>query len=134
KVPHYNSIFDYFDDAATTETLMRLISMSSLPMKAIESDFAVDSTGFTSSRFHRWFDHKYGAVKQEHDWVKAHFMCGVKTNVVTAVEIHDRNASDTPQLPALLDKTAESFTVNELSADKAYASVDNFAAIDKYGT
>ena len=45
--------------------------------------------------------------------------------------VHDRNASDTPQLPSLLDATAENFNVQELSGDKAYASVDNFAAIDR---
>jgi hypothetical protein len=47
-------------------------------------------------------------------------MCGVKTNVVTAVEIHDMNAADAPQLPALVDVTAKNFTIREVSADKGY--------------
>ncbi len=42
----------------------------SLPLKAIETEFAVDSSGFSTSKFVRWFDQKYGLVKQEHDWVK----------------------------------------------------------------
>lgn len=99
----------------------------------MECDFAVDSSGFTSSRFVRWFDHKYNAVRQEHDWVKCHIACGVKTNVVTAVEIRERNSNDCPILPDLLGTTAKTFKVSEVSADKQYASIDNFAAIDAHG-
>jgi transposase len=131
RLPHFNSIFNYLENPGLTPILTSLILESSKPLASVESDFAVDSTGFASSRFIKWYDHKYGCVRQDHDWVKAHFVCGVKTNVVTAVEIHDRNASDTPQLPSLLNTTAQNFTVRELSADKAYASVDNFAALDR---
>jgi len=133
RVPCYNTIFNYLDDATMTPVLSDLITASSLPLRSVESTFAIDSTGFTTSRFTRWFDHKYGCVRNDHDWVKAHFVCGVKTNVVTAVEIHDRNASDTPRLPSLLDATARHFDVRELCADKAYASVGNFAAMDRHG-
>ena len=80
-----------------------------------------NSSGFSTSRFVRWFDQKYGTLRQEHDWVKVHLMCGVRTNVVTAVEIRDRHAADTKSLPYLVDMTAENFSVREVSADKAYA-------------
>jgi hypothetical protein len=33
-------------------------------VKVVESDFAVDSSGFTTSRFIRWFDHQCGVVRQ----------------------------------------------------------------------
>lgn len=72
-------------------------------------------------------------MRQEHDWVKVHLMCGVKTNVVTAVEIYDRNANECPILPALLATTAKTFTIREASADNQYASKGNFEAIGKYG-
>jgi transposase len=133
KLPHYNSIFRYLEDVALTPLLRDLIVRSSRPLQAIECDFAADSTGFTTSRFHRWFDVKYGVVRFEHDWVKAHVMTGVKTNIVTAVEIHDRNASDTKQLPALLATTAKNFVVAEVSADKAYGSIKNINAISDLG-
>jgi transposase len=112
--------------------LRELISRSSLPLKAIETDFAVDSSGFSTSRFVRWFDQKYGTIRQEHDWVKVHLMCGVRTNIVTAVEIRDRRAADAKLLPYLVDMTAENFAVREVSADKAYASVRNYDAIERY--
>jgi hypothetical protein len=51
--------------------------------RAVELDFALDSSGFRSSRFVRWFDHKYGKPMQEHDWVKVSLMTGVKTNIAS---------------------------------------------------
>jgi transposase len=133
KVPHYNSIFNYLENPALTPILSALIAESSRPLKSVEVDFAADSSGFTTSRFIRWYDHKYGKVRQEHEWVKVHLMCGVATHVVTAVEIRDKDASDTKLLPALVDATAENFKVREVSADKGYGSVSNYEAIASHG-
>jgi hypothetical protein len=59
------------------------------------------------------------------DWVKVHLMCGVKTNIVTSVEITHAHAGDSPQFPALFQATAENFTVKSVAADKAYSSSRN---------
>src|ERR1043166_5649101 len=128
KVPHFNSIFNYLENPALTPILREMITESALPLKAIETDFAADSSGFTTSRFIRWFDHKYGAVRQQHEWVKVHLMCGVSTHIVTAVEIRDKDASDTKLLPALVDATAANFRVREVSADKGNGSLSNYDA------
>ena len=60
-------------------------------------------------------------------------MCGVRTNIVTAVEIRDKDASDTKLLPALVDATAQNFKLNEVSADKGYGSLKNYKAIQYHG-
>jgi transposase len=133
KAPHYNSIFNYLENPELTPILRELITQSSLPLSSVETNFAVDSSGFTTSRFVRWFDHKYGQVREQHDWVKCHLMCGTKTHVVTAVEIHDRHASDSLQLPALVETTAQNFQMSEVSADKGYASKANADAVTKAG-
>lgn len=98
KLPCYNSIFNYFENEALTPYLKMLIEESSLPLTAIESDFAADSSGFSTCRFYQWVDAKYKNPKLVHKraWVKVHLMCGVKTNVVTAVEMTDRYAADCP--------------------------------------
>jgi transposase len=132
-LPHFTSIFHYLENPAMFDVLKQLIEESAKPLAAVESDFAADSSGFVTSRFIRWFDHKYGVVKQEHDWVKVHVMTGTKTNVVTAVEIHDRDASDTKLLPTLVDSTAKGFTMKEVSADKGYSSINNHNVIAKHG-
>src|SRR5260370_11322354 len=92
--PPFNSLFNYLENPSLTPILRTLITETSLPLKSVEADFAADSSGFTTSRFVRWFDHKYGTVRQQHEWVKVHLMCGVRTNIVTAVEIRDKDASD----------------------------------------
>ena len=107
KAPHFNSIFNYLENPKLTPILRGMIEESSRPLAAVEQDFAADSSGFTTSRFVRWFDHKYGAVRQQHEWVKCHIMCGIKTNIVTAVEIRGKLAQDSPLMPALVETNAK---------------------------
>lgn len=133
KTPHYNSIFNYLENPELTPILKTLITESSLPLQTVESDFAADSSGFTTSRFTRWYDHKYGVTREQHDWVKCHLMCGVKTNIVTAVEIQGKHANDSKILPALATATAYNFQMSEVSADKGYASKSNAEAISALG-
>jgi transposase len=133
KAPHYNSIFNYLENPEMTPLLREMITTSSLPLAAVEKDFAIDSSGFMTTRFARWFDVKYGRDKEQREWVKCHLMCGVKTHVITAVEIADQHASDVKQLPALVDKTAENFSISEVSADKAYGGNLATDAITKHG-
>jgi transposase len=93
----------------------------------------VDSTGFAYSRFVRWYDINYNRFSAEQQWVKAHLCCGTKTNVVTAVEIHGRDANDGLQLPALVQSTAKNFKMKEVSADKGYSSLDCHNAVAAVG-
>src|ERR1043166_764505 len=44
---HYNSISRYLENESLTPVLKMLIEESSLPLQAIESEFAVDSSGFS---------------------------------------------------------------------------------------
>lgn len=60
KMPHYNSVFRYLEAETLTPYLFELIKISSLPLKSVESDFAVDSSGFSTGQFMRWLDVKYG--------------------------------------------------------------------------
>jgi transposase len=133
KVPHFNSIFNYLENPDLFPVLKAMIEESSRPLKTVEVDFAVDSTGFSACRFVKWVDEKYGRERSGRDWVKAHCCCGVKTNVVTAVEIHDRLTGDHSQFAPLVKTTAKTFTINEMSGDKAYASKANLELIDSHG-
>jgi transposase len=133
KVPHFNSIFNYLEMPAVTKILTGLIEQSSLPLTAVESDFAIDATGFASSRFAKWFNFKYREERTAKDWVKLHLVCGVKTNIVTSVEVSGRFEHDSPFLPSLIQHTAKNFKVKEVSADKGYHSRDNYNAIAAIG-
>lgn len=118
---------------STPQEVKGLIEESAKPLAAIESDFAINSTGFATNTYSRWFDHKWGKERSEQRWIKCHLVTGVKTNVVTAVEATANESADAPQLPPLLAKTVENFTVRELSADKAYSSKRNLRAIEAVG-
>lgn len=132
--PHFNSVLNALDNPALTPVLSDLIARSAYPLRAVESEWAVDSSGFSTSRFVRWFDQKYGTVREEVDWVKAHVCCGTRTNVIAAAEVLDRYSGDSPQLPGLVKATAaRGFTVNEVAADKAYAGTANFEAVNAVG-
>jgi transposase len=130
-LPCYNSIFNYFESETLTAHLQMLIEESSLPLASIERDFAVDSSGLSTCRFVQWVKAKYfdSEIREKKDWIKVHLMCGVKTNVVTAVEITDQYAGDSPQFTPLVERTAQGFVMNEVSADKAYLSRDNLKTV-----
>jgi transposase len=57
-------------------------------------------------------------------------MTGVKTNIVVALEIGERNSGDSPYFKPLLESTTEDFRVRRVLGDKAYSSYANldFAA------
>ena len=121
--PHYNRLHGFIECADVTDLLKTLVEESAAPLKAVESQFAVDSTGFATSVYARWCDHKYGREMSEQRWIKCHAMVGVKTNIITSVEVTESTANDSPELPALVATTAKRFDIAELSADKAYVSV-----------
>jgi transposase len=131
KIPHFNSISNYLEHESLTPYLQMLIEESSLPLQAVESDFAVDSSGFSTCRFVQWVQAKHHDPKlmQKKEWIKVHLMCGVKTNIVTAVEVSERYAGDSPFFKGLVETTANNFTMREVSADKAYLSADNLQTV-----
>jgi transposase len=132
--PHYSAVFRYLEDPAMTPIFRGLIATSARPLRSIEVDFVIDSTGFSTSRFVRWFDHKYGVVRRKYDWVEAHLMTGVKTNIVTAVEIAGRDAHDSPMFKPLFDATVgDGFRIGEVSADAAYLGRENMEMVGAAG-
>jgi transposase len=133
KAPRYNTLFDLFDRPDMTPLLTTLVEESAAPLACVESNFAVDSTGFGTVTYRRWFDHKYGREMREHGWVKAHAMVGTNTNVITAIRVTGGYENDCPELPALVDATRRRFALAEVSADKAYLSHGSLAAIEAAG-
>ncbi len=133
KAPHYNTIIKYLEMPALTPMLRELIIESALPLRAIETDFAVDASGFSTSRFVRWYDHRYGGERDGHGWLKVHLMVGVRTNVVTGIEIGGRYEHESPYFPILLEGTARNFRVENVLADKAYSSRRNLQLVVEKG-
>jgi transposase len=135
RVPHFNSVLNVFDSEENAEILMELVALSAAPLAAIESNFAVDSTGFSGCRYEQWYACKWKGVapRTGRAWVKAHAAIGCLTNVVTAVEITEAGGADSPRLPRLMQTTAERFKIGDVCADKAYISESNLVVIDAMG-
>jgi len=132
-VPCYSSLSNFMNREEIKPILENLITISALPLKEVEDSFAVDSSGFSTSRYARWFDYKWGKEKKYKVWIKAHVNIGVKTNIVTSVKITEGHENDSPQLAELVRKTAENFNLKEQSGDKAYNSRENLKVIDELG-
>ncbi len=133
KSPSFTSGFRYLENPELTPILKTLIEQSASPLRAIETDFAVDSSGFSTTTYDRWFDHKWGKQRSRQTWVKTHLICGVNTHIVTSVEATPYESADTLQLPQLVNQTAKTFAINEVSADKAYSDRKNLKAVQAQG-
>jgi transposase len=131
KLPSCGVVSKYLESEQLTPYLHHLISQAAVPLKSVESAFAVDSSGFRTQGYVRWFNARYGHEQENHDWLKAHVCTGVKTNIITSVEISDRHANDGPFFDPLVKQTAERFTIEEASADKAYSSRHNLRLVEK---
>ncbi len=123
--PHFNSVSKYPGDRELTQVLKDLVTISSLPLKAVETQFAIDSSGFSRSRFVRWYNKKYGRDVDNREWVRVHLVCGTQTHIVSAVDISGWAANDSPYFKPLLESTAQHFAIAEISADKGYLSHTN---------
>jgi transposase len=119
-----------------TPVLYKLVTDAALPLKSVETDFACDSSGFTTTQLvGLWQAAKYGGsrLRTEHNWLKAHIMCGTKTNIVTAIEITPRNSQDSPEFPLLVETTAANFNMQRVMGDKAYSSKANLELAESKG-
>lgn len=132
KVP-YNTMFDYFKKPELTPILARMVMLTSFPLRTAETKFNIDSTGFGTSNFQRWYSFKHGREICSRRWVKYHFVNGAKSNIITSVKITTENDADCPQLKELAQDTAKYFNMEELSGDKAYLSKDNFELVNSLG-
>ena len=126
-VPAYTTVCKYMGLPEMTPILMDLITASAIPMYDLETNFAIDSSGFSTCRFVSWFNKKHNRVVDNREWVKGHISCGTKTKIVTAVEISGWQAHDTTFFEPLLERTARFFNVQAVMADKAYSSHHNLA-------
>ena len=132
--PCYNSTSNIIARYDLRPLFKALVEASAAPLRAIETTFAIDGTGFSTCTYARWFDYAHGEDRRVKQWVKAHAMVGTVTNVITAVEVTDGNANDCPYFVPLVQRTkANGWDVREVSADKAYLSHENLAAVESVG-
>ncbi len=131
--PCFASIGHFMQNPELAPILHRLIALSSLALNSVEVSFAVDSSGFRTTKFNDYCRQKH-KIKKQHKWLKAHICCGVKTNIITSVQVTNEHGADVVQFKPLIEETVNNgFDIQEASADKAYSSRDNLTLIDNIG-
>lgn len=129
----YSTVSNYMRSPEMIPILLEMVKQSSLALASVENNFAVDSSGFSTCRFKRWYNFKYGKEGNYRVWIKAHIMCGTKTNVVTSIKLSESVESDNNFFKGLVKDTAENFEISEVSADKAYSSRENLNCVQEVG-
>lgn len=136
KAPHPNTMLEYFGSAQVTPILHSLVELSALPLRGIETKFAVDSTGIGTQTYAPGYRAmRYGeGKKRQHHWLKLHACIGVTTQVITAIHVDPGNGGDSPQFVPLLETTVRNgFGVREMTADAAYNSYANIQRVVDLG-
>ena len=119
-----------------TPVLHRLLSITALPLQSVETQFAVDSSGFGTDHLHQYQVERYGMRKMHHAWMKAHLLIGCKFNVVCEARItgEHEGSADYPQfIPLVQQAYRDGFNLQEVSADKAYSGTENIAICQAVG-
>lgn len=120
----YNAIFKIMQSEELTPILHELVTATAKPLAALETQFAVDSTGIGTECFYNHHSAKHGHGEKR-DYVKLHVLVGTKTNVIAACKVTDRKRNDSAEFKPLVEEAAQHFDLQEVSADKAYISYSN---------
>lgn len=129
----FNTLLDHFERRELKAVLRELIEISALPLKQIELDFAIDATGFGTSRYKTFFNMKHMGEGRWRQYRKCHVVCGVKTNIITSVEITEGYVNDQTQFIPLANDTSRNFEIRDFCADKGYLASKHYSLIKELG-
>jgi len=124
-LPHYNSVLNAMASDSLTPLLQQIITETSLPLRCVETYFAVDSTGLSTCHRHAWYNRHKARFQKMRGWLKLHIMVGVDTHIITSAEVTGGRANDNPYFKGLVKHTAEHFEISEVSVDAAYLAAQN---------
>ena len=126
RIPSYNGV-GYFERSQwLTPLLIELVSLTALPLRGVEREFAVDGTGWSTRWYDRWLDHRLSEESDRQQWVKLHLVVGCNTNVVARAAISPGSHHDSPYFIPLVIETAKHFDVDMVVADMGYLSHPNY--------
>lgn len=132
-IPSHGSMSNYLKMTELTDVLQSMLTVSSLPLVAVEESFSIDSSKFGTPNFKRMENVKYGNTEQWRVKVKLHAMCGNRTHVITSARVTDGDSHDISFFGELFEQTRHFFDVRDLCADKGYSSYKNIELVMKAG-
>jgi len=133
RIPCFKTLCNYRENPLISNLLEELIVESSKPLATIEHDFATDATGIRTNLFSSWYSLRCQKEIKKRDHLTIHITTGIKSNVVTALNVEIKSGNDNKIFREHVDKTAENFKINEWSGDGRYWCKDNCWKINEIG-
>jgi len=120
EVPCFKTLCNYKNNPCIKTYLDELIKITSKPFNKIEKDFATDMTGIKTRTFTSWYSIRTGETIEKRDHISTHITTGVRSNIVTAVDVCVKSGRDNEILRKHVDITNENFEINNWSGDSRY--------------
>ena len=125
KIPCFKTLCNYRANPIIGNILDNLIEESSKPLAKIEHDFATDATGIKTKLFSSWYSIRCRKEIKKRDHLTIHITTGVKSNIVSALNVETKSGKDNKIFREHVDKTSENFKINEFSGDGKYWCKEN---------
>jgi hypothetical protein len=132
-IPCFKTLCNYRAEPIIGNVLDELITESSKPLAKIEHDFATDATGIRTNLFSSWYSIRCQKEIKKRDHLTIHITTGVKSNIVTALNVETKSGNDNKIFREHVDKTSENFKVNEFSGDGRYWCKENCRKVVEVG-
>jgi len=132
-VPCFKTLCNYRAESLLRNVLDELIEESSKPLAKIEHDFATDSTGIKTKLFSSWYSLRCKKRIKRRDHLTVHATCGVKSTIVTALNVETKQGKDNIIMREHVDKTNKNFKINEWSGDGIYWAKENCKKVASVG-
>lgn len=133
RIPCFKTLSNYNENNSMQIILDKLIEESSKPLSIIEHDFATDSTGIKTKLFSSWYSLRCKKEIRKRDHLTIHITTGIKSNIVTALNVELKSGNDNKIFREHVDKTANNFKAYEFSGDGKYWCKENCKKVHEVG-
>ena len=133
KIPSFKTLSNYRENNSLLLILDELIEESSKPLSEIERDFATDATGIRTNLFSSWYSIRCQKEIKRRDHLTIHITTGVKSNIVTALNVETKSGNDNKIFREHVDKTIKNFKAEEFSGDGRYWCKENCKKVSEVG-
>ena len=124
-IPCFKTLSNYNENNSLGIILDKLIEESSKPLSVVEHDFATDATGIRTKLFSSWYSIRCKKEIKKRDHLTIHITTGVKSNIITALNVEIKSGNDNKIFREHVDKTAKNFKCVEFSGDGKYWCKEN---------
>ena len=131
QAPHFNRLSDFLNSEGTYDLLQKLLTLTAMPLRNLETQYSMDASGFGGYQNERWMNVKYQNRGTFSKYLKGHISIGTKTNVICACEVTSSSVADAKAAPLVLHSLAKNFKPRQISADKAYSAHRILTIIEK---